>query len=76
MTPLDPHDLQVAHDLGTVEGRLDLLLDRTKDLPQLMQKVEKHETQLRFIRKLGFAGVVALLSLVVAWFKTQFSTGR
>jgi hypothetical protein len=76
MTPIDPHDLQVAHDLGTVEGRLDAILEHTRVIPELMKKVEKHETQLRFIRRAGFSTLAALLSLVVAWVKSHFPSGR
>jgi len=76
MSPIDSHDLSVAHDLGTLEGKVGAIYDNTKVIPELIAKVAKHETQLRFIRKLGFVSLVALLGLIVEWIKTQFSSGR
>jgi hypothetical protein len=68
MAPLDTHDLQIAHDLGTVEGKLSAILENTKVLPELMQKVESHDTQLHLIRWIGVTLVGVLAALAVAWF--------
>lgn len=71
MAPLDAHDLQFSHDLGTVEGRLDLLLDRTKDLPELFKKVESHDTKLHIIQWVGTTTVGGLILLVLSWLKSH-----
>lgn len=76
MPPIDPHDLQVAHDLGTVEGRLDLLLERTQNLPELVKKVEKHDIQLSFIAWVGGTAVASFFLFLVAWAKSRFLQGR
>lgn len=76
MSPIDQHDLSVAHDLGTLEGKLAAIYENTKGLPALALKVERHETQLRFIRWIGATSVLAVLSTCVAWLKTHFTAGR
>ena len=68
MAPLDTHDLQIAHDLGTVEGKLAAILENTKVLPELVRKVEVHDTELKFLRWAGVTLVGALIALAVAWF--------
>ena len=76
MTPIDQHDLSVAHDLGTIEGKLAAILENTKVLPELALKVERHETQLRFIRWVGTTAIGGAIAFIIAWFKAQFSSGR
>lgn len=76
MPNFEQHDIQVAHDLGTLEGKVAAILQYTSQIPDIAKKVEKHENQLRFIRWAGVTSVGALISLVVAWFRAQFSTGR
>lgn len=76
MAPIDQHDLAVAHDLGTLEGKLAAIYENTKILPALALKVERHETQLRFIRWLGTTTIVALLAAGLAWVKAYFTSGR
>jgi hypothetical protein len=76
MPPIDQHDLSVAHDLGTIEGKLAAILENTKILPELALKVERHETQLRFIRWVGTTSIGGIIALAIAWFKTHFSPGR
>lgn len=76
MTPIDQHDLNVAHDLGTLEGKLAAIYENTKVIPELIKKVERHDTQLRFIRWIGVTTIGALVSACVAWLKAQFSSGR
>jgi len=71
MTPIDNHDLQVAHDLGTVEGKLAAILENTKILPELMRKVEAHDTQLSMIRWVGTTAIGGVIAFFVAWFKSR-----
>lgn len=76
MASIDQHDLSVAHDLGTLEGKIAAIYENTKVLPDLIAKVERHDTQLRFIRWIGVTTIGALISGCIAWFKAQFSSGR
>lgn len=76
MAPIDQHDLSVAHDLGTLEGKLAAIYENTKILPALALKVERHETQLRFIRWAGITTIGAIISAGLAWLRAQFTSGR
>lgn len=74
MPPFEQHDLQVAHDLGTLEGKVAAILQYTSQIPEIAKKVEKHESQLRLIRWGGVTTVTAFIAIFVAWIKSQFSS--
>jgi len=75
MSPLDPHDLSLAHDLGTLEGKVAAIYENTKNLPDLIAKVERHENQLRIINWIASTAVFVLLMNIGAWVKSHFFDG-
>ena len=75
MTPLDQHDINVAHDLGTLEGKVAAIYENTKNLPELIAKVEKHEQQLRFINWIASTAGFVFLMQLGAWVKAHFAPG-
>lgn len=73
---LNEHDLKVAHDLGTLEGQIAAIYENTRVLPELVRKVERHDTQLGLIGWIGGSTVFVFLTAIGTWFKTHFFPGR
>ena len=68
-------NFNLGHELGEIRGGINLLLERTADLPELRKTVDSHDRQLRFAKWVGATFVVQLLGLIGAWLKANlFST--
>lgn len=76
MPPIDQHDLDVAHDLGTLEGKLAAIYENTKSLPDLIAKVERHDAQLKLILWGGGLSITTFFTFILAWIKSHFSAVR
>lgn len=68
-------EFNLGQEIGEIKGGINLLLERTKDLGDIRQKVSDHDRQLRNLRRGGKILGTGVFSLTVAWIKTHLFPG-
>lgn len=61
-------------DLGRLEGMVEAIHENTKGLPELFRTVERHDTELRVLKKFGWGVLGTLSASVAAWAKTHLGS--
>jgi hypothetical protein len=68
------YDIRFSHDLGTLEGKIAAIYENTKVIPKLIEKVEKHETQLNVLSWVASTTVGAIILGFFGWLGSKFSS--
>lgn len=69
---MNQQDFDLQSELLEVKGDVKVLLERTKDLPDLQKRVAEHEGDLKVVRNIGYFSGLGVVAILGGWVKSKF----